>query len=82
MAGGMERASGFLGIFWPIIERASGVTLLVMLLMIALAYLEIKRVHHNNELLVEKLLATKDAQLAWLQQHVHCAPAGASGGER
>ena len=82
MASGMERASGFLGLFWPIIERASGVTLLVMLLALTLAYLEVKRVHRNNELLVEKLLATKDEQLTWLRQYVHCAPAGASGGER
>lgn len=77
--GSMERASGMLGTFWPIIERASGVTLLVMLLALTLAYLEVKRVHRNNELLVEKLLATKDAQLAWLQQHVRCAPAMPAG---
>lgn len=78
--GGGERVSGWLGVLWPVIEKASGVTLLVMLVMLVLAYQEITRVHRHNEQLVERLLATKDQHLAWLQQHGRCAPAPAGEG--
>ena len=68
------RAQGWLATLWPLVERASGVTLLVMLLMLALAFVELKRVHTTTERLVERLLTTKDAHLAWMQQYVHCTP--------
>lgn len=74
MAAGEAGGGHWLARVWPVLQQASGVTVVVMLLMLALVYVEMKRVHRNNEALVHSLLATKDEHLSWLKRFANCQP--------
>lgn len=78
---GPERASGWLGAIMPVLEKGSAVSTLLLLLVGGLTiygmFREMKRVHRNNETLVERLLTTKDEQLAYVRTLVRCVPAEA-----
>lgn len=74
MAAGDTSGGHWLARVWPVLSQASGVTVVVMLLMLALVYVELRRVHRNNERLVEVLLTTKDDHLTWVRTLVRCAP--------
>lgn len=67
--------SGWFDKLWPVLQQGSGVTLLAMLLLLGLMVTEVQRSHRHNLTLVERLLDTKEKQIAWLEKHVHCAPA-------
>lgn len=75
---GPEHARGWLDTLLPVLAQGNAVTLLAVLLlssaMVWGLWQEVRRLHHLNREVVERLLAERQAQVEWLKTLAPCRP--------